>query len=174
MRVSDGTVVGTLTSNDGARVHDLVQGEVLSPADGIAVTPSWIDQPGVEIVCKVAPGVHVSVHGRRRTGMFVLGPGQAFSLKTGRTGEAAERTWTLLCADQVPVAAEASSETPNGAHLPAGRCAFCHRSIGRAGVIVDAAGLSSRWQALLDGPLCTKCASGIADGRQAANGRNTP
>lgn len=89
--------------------------------------------------------------------MFVIGPGQAFSQ---RNGGAAEQTWTLVCADQVLVAVDRT-----------GCCAFCHRTLGSAGVIVDATGLSPRWRALVDGPLCQKCAAGIADARRPTNGR---
>ena len=157
MRVPEGAVVGRLARGDGACAHDLVQGKAVSISDGISVISGWSDRSDVEIVCKVAPGAHVSVNGRRRTGMFVIGPGQAFSL---RNGGAAEQTWTLVCADQVPVAADQT-----------GRCAFCHRTFGSAGAIVDATGLSPRWRALVDGPLCDKCAAGIADARRPTNGR---
>lgn len=159
MRVPEGAVVGRLARGDGACAHDLVQGKAVSISDGISVISGWSDRSDVEIVCKVAPGAHVSVNGRRRTGMFVIGPGQAFSL---RNGGAAEQTWTLVCAEQVPVAAD-----------PTGRCAFCHRRLGGAGVMVDATGLSPRWRALVEGPLCQKCAAGIADARRPSN-RRTP
>jgi hypothetical protein len=157
MRVPEGAVVGRLARGDGACAHDLVQGKAVSISDGISVISGWSDRSDVEIVCKVAPGAHVSVNGRRRTGMFAIGPGQAFSL---RNGGAAEQTWTLVCADRVPVAADRT-----------GRCAFCHRTLGGAGAIVDATGLSLRWRALVDGPLCRKCAAGIADARRPTNGR---
>jgi hypothetical protein len=157
MRVPEGAVVGRLARGDGACAHDLMQGKAVSISDGISVISGWSDRSDVEIVCKVAPGTQVFVNGRRRTGMFVIGPGQAFSL---RDGDAARQTWTLVCADQVPVAADQT-----------GRCAFCHRTLGSAGAIVDATGLSLRWRALVDGPLCQKCAAGIADARRPTNGR---
>ena len=155
MRALDGTVVGRLASGDGA--HDLVQGKAVSLCHELSVIPGWSDRAGVEIVCKVAPGAHVSVNGRRRAGMFVIGPGQAFSL---RQSGAAGQTWTLVCAEQVPVAADGD-----------GACAFCHRTLGSAGVIVDTTGLSPRWRALVDGPLCGKCAAGIAEARRPSNAR---
>jgi hypothetical protein len=157
MRAPDGAVVGRLATVDGACAHDLVQGKALALADGLSVMSGWSERADVEIVCKVAPGVHVFVSGRRRTGMFVIGAGQTFSL---RNGGAAEQTWTLVCAEQVAVAAE-----------PTGSCAFCHRALGRTGVIVDVTGLPPRWRALADGPLCQACAAGIAEARRSGDGR---
>jgi hypothetical protein len=156
MRVPDGAVVGKLATVDGACAHDLVQGKAVSLANGVSVVSGWSDHAEVEIVCKVAPGAHVAVNGRRRTGMFVLGPGQPFSL---RNGGVAEQTWNLVCAEQVPVAADR-----------AGSCAFCHRGLGGAGVIVDVTGLSPRWRELVDGPLCQECAAGMAAARRPTNG----
>ena len=157
MSAPAGAIVGRLVPEDGAGAHALVQGQAVAVADGLSVMPGWSDRAEVEIVCKVAPGAHVSVDGRRRAGMFVLGPGQAFSL---RNGDGAEQTWTLVSAAQVPVAADR-----------AGRCAFCHRPLGHAGVIVDTTGLPPRWRALVDGPLCQECAAGIADARRPSHGR---
>jgi hypothetical protein len=171
MRVSDGTVVGRLTSGDGACAHDLVQGTPLSLVDGFSIIPEWSDQPGVEIVCNVAPGLRVSMNGERRTGMFVLRPGQAFSLRAGRAGETADQTWTLLRADQVPVTADSPDDDPAAAKS---RCAFCHRTLRREGVVIDVAGLPPRWQALVDGPLCKKCASGVTEACRPASERSTP
>ncbi|MBN2576226.1 MAG: hypothetical protein JXP73_16820 [Deltaproteobacteria bacterium] len=157
MRVPDGAAVGRLARGDGACAHALVQGKAVAIADGVSVIPGWSEHGEVEIVCKVAPGARVSVDGRRRTGMFVIGPGQAFSL---RNGGAAEQTWTLVCAERVPVAAE-----------PTGSCAFCHCRLGSAAVIVDATGLPPSWRALVCGPLCRECAAGIAEARRPGNGR---
>ena len=157
MRAPEGAVVGKLVNGGGATAHALVQGQAIPLADGLSVISGWGDRSDVELVCKVSPGAHVSVNGRRRAGMFVIGPGQAFSL---RTGGAAEQTWTLISAEQVPVAAE-----------PTGRCVFCHRTLGGAGVIIDATGLPPRWRALVDGPLCRKCAAGIAEARRPTHGR---
>ena len=79
MRAPDGAVVGRLATVDGACAHDLVQGKALALADGLSVMSGWSERADVEIVCKVAPGVHAFVSGRRRTGMFVIGAGQTES-----------------------------------------------------------------------------------------------
>ena len=156
MKAPEGVVVGRLTSGDGGCTHALVQGKAVSLSDGISIISGWSDRSDIEIVCKVAAGAQVSVNGRRRTGMFVIGPGQPFSL---RNGGATEQTWTLVCAEQVPVTADRT-----------GGCAFCHRPLGSTGVLVDTTGLPPRWRALVDGPLCQKCAAGIADARRPTRG----
>jgi hypothetical protein len=152
MSAPDGTVVGKLASGDGAHTLALVQGQPVALAPGVSVIPGWSDRADVELVCKVAAGAYVAVNGRRRTGMFVIGPGQTFSL---RDGDAGETTWTLVCAEQVPVAV-----------ARAGGCAFCHRALGGTGIRVDATGLPPRWRALVDGPLCPACATVIAEARR--------
>jgi hypothetical protein len=156
MRAPEGAVVGRLTSGDGGCTHTLVQGKAVSLSDGISIISGWSDRSDIEIVCKVASGAQVSVNGRRRTGMFVIGPGQPFSLCNGG---ATAQTWTLVCAEQVPVTADRT-----------GGCAFCHRPLGSTGVLVDTTGLPPRWRALVDGPLCHKCAAGIADARRPSRG----
>ena len=45
-----------------------------------------------------------------------------------------------------------------------------HRPLGSTGVLVDTTGLPPRWRALFDGPLCQKCAAGIADARRPTRG----
>jgi hypothetical protein len=156
MRSPEGVVVGKLASGDGGCTHALVQGKAVSLSDGISIISGWSDRSDIEIVCKVAPGAQVSVNGRRRTGMFVIGPGQPFSL---RNGSATEQTWTLVCAEQVPVTADRTDG-----------CVFCHRPLGSTGVLVDTTGLPPRWRALVDGPLCPKCAAGIAEARRPTPG----
>ena len=91
--------------------------------------------------------------------MFVIGPGQTFSLRNGGT---AEQSWVLVCADRVPVTADDS-----------GRCTFCHHTLERQGVIVDTTGLPPRWKALFDGPVCETCASSVTGARESKSGRTT-
>jgi len=82
--LSEGTLLGTLRAQERDGTHDVVQGRILRLASGVSVAAAWTEGRPPELVCKVEPGMRVSVEGRRRTGAFLVPAGRASGSQNGR------------------------------------------------------------------------------------------